>query len=284
MHDPGPLATAPAYVEIGLPIIPICGPRHGCGSPGKIPFDPLARRHLAGWQHRGIPDPDQVARWLEAPGVRGLNIGLVLGDGLVGLDVDGPEGETLLADRSQGDLPQTWAFTTARGRRLIYAAPTATRIGKANLRGSAPRGGLDILGEGTQTVVPPSVHHTGAVYRWAPQRDPWQAGPPALAPAWVTAEAHARTTPTDSQSWSHRGWWQPLLVGVSVGARHSTAARLVGRWVRLGLGPEEIALLAAAWNARNPEPLPVPELERIMADLVQLAPPSAISRRVVATG
>ena len=43
-------------------------------------------------------------------------------------------------------------------------------------------------------------------------------------------------------------------------------------------------ILAAAWNRKNLPPLPETEVERLVGDLVQRAPPQALHRRVIASG
>jgi hypothetical protein len=43
-------------------------------------------------------------------------------------------------------------------------------------------------------------------------------------------------------------------------------------------------ILAAAWNRKNLPPLPEAEVERLVGDLVQRAPPQALHRRVIASG
>ena len=282
MPDRFPLETAAAYAALSLRVIPICSPDHECQAPGKAPFDSALGQHLGSWQTRGVPDPDELDRWLTSPSAPHLNIGLVLGGGLVGLDIDGEDGDRILAARSGGNLPPTWEFTTARGRRLLYALPRGVRIAKTSFRGET-RNGLDILGDGAQSVLPPSLHATGSRYRWAPGRDPWQAGTPAPAPAWLRALSRVGASSRQAQTSARAGWWDPLLRGVPVGARHIAACRLVGRWVRLGLTPSEIMLLIAAWNGRNAEPLPDIELERMVGDLTKRAPPDR-GQRVIASG
>jgi hypothetical protein len=114
--------------------------------------------------HR-LPREEELRRWWQQH--PNANVGIVLGNisGLIGIDLDGPEGEELLAEVSRGGLPATLEFTTpGGGRRLLYTLPAGT-IGKGRplKRGS---GELRILAERAITVMPPSRHCNTGVYAW----------------------------------------------------------------------------------------------------------------------
>ena len=99
--DP-PVAWAVAYAERGLAVFPVysvngvgrcsCG-RKDCASPAKHPATPHGVKDAT-------TDPDKIQqRWAGS----GYNVGIATGNGLLVLDVDGPEG--LLRRRHQvGDL------------------------------------------------------------------------------------------------------------------------------------------------------------------------------------
>ena len=121
------------------------------------------------WQDRSTDDPAVVAGWLEA----GANIGLLLGpaSGVIDVESDSAEGEALAQhyglDRLDGaGFTPTWR--SARGVHRLYRwepwMPTAATI---NL------GGLEVRigGRAAQSVLPPSRHPTGLVYRW--EITPW---------------------------------------------------------------------------------------------------------------
>ena len=80
-----------------------------------------------------LPTEDELRRkWRDLPNG---NVGIALGpvSGLVRIDVDGPGGEALLAQKSGGDLPPTLEFTSGRenaGRGLLYAIPAGEWKGK----------------------------------------------------------------------------------------------------------------------------------------------------------
>lgn len=178
----------PWYADTGLPIIPLCPHDHegvsnnhsaSCTSPGKVPL-------IAKWTTRRTPDPLNIEDWLNR--CPDANIGLVLGtaSGIVAIDVDGVSGAEMLQVASAGDLPPTWSFTTpGGGRRLLYSIPAGKVLKKHTITGSS--GGHEecaLLGEGQQTVLPPSIHANGGVYQWEPGRAPWEAEL-AEAPLWM---------------------------------------------------------------------------------------------------
>jgi hypothetical protein len=119
--------------------------------------------------------------------VAGAAVGVVLGavSGLVGIDVDGPEGEAALEALSGGDLPSTLAFTTGRGFRLLYRLPAGTTAATRHGVGGGGGGRVSILGEGALTVMPPSGHVSGRRYRWRAGEGPARRQA-ALAPQWLT--------------------------------------------------------------------------------------------------
>jgi hypothetical protein len=131
------------------------------------------------------------------------NVGAVLGQvsGVIRVDVDGVESERLLQDWSQGDIPPTWEFrSSATGRGLLYAWPkdlpcqtTAESSNKAAHRE------LRLMGNGSQTVLPPSRHPSGAVYTWIPGHGP-QDRPVAPVPAWIITRLEVKPAPPRQQT------------------------------------------------------------------------------------
>lgn len=97
------------------------------------------------------------------------NIGLIVPDGVVVFDVDGPTGKETLAEleKELGPLPPTWV--TFRGDPDRYhmwflVPPGMTWPGKLGA-------GLDVIYRHYRYMVaPPSVHPSGQQYRWANMR------------------------------------------------------------------------------------------------------------------
>jgi hypothetical protein len=156
------------YLGRGWCPVPVCPPDHvgvgrghgaRCKTPGKMP--------LVCWeeyQERRPTREELQAWWRRWPTA---NVGILLGpvSGLVGIDVDGPGAEALLAELSGDVLPETLEFSTPRpGRRLLYAIPEGTD--PATTVFDIAGGGLMLMGKGTMTVAPPSRHVSGGTYAW----------------------------------------------------------------------------------------------------------------------
>lgn len=246
-----PLGTAYAYAEIGLAVHPLCGVKHGCATPGKIPFDLRAGQHLAGWQTHGVPTSEEIGQWLRHPAAVRANIGCLTGSasGIIALDIDGDGGEQQLMTLSGGDVPATWEYRTGAGRRLIYAYDE--RVSTTNhLQGDHQ--GVEVLSDGRQMVLPPSVHPSGRQYSWEPGRDPWTFGAPAPIPEWLIEDSNQ-----DSGS---RKDLSHLLDGAPNGARNISMTQLVGKLLSHGLDIPLAWVLTTSYNQTHVYP-PMAERE-----------------------
>jgi Bifunctional DNA primase/polymerase, N-terminal/Primase C terminal 1 (PriCT-1) len=136
------LKTALDFAERGIPTFPL---------KGKAPLTP-----------HGFKDASTDPRRLHAWGNRypGANIAIRTGSisGIVVMDLDK---ETPEAMQVWNSLPETVEAETGRGRHRYYNIPKGTR---ARSRKLAP--GLDFKGDDGYVVAPPSVHPSGARYRW----------------------------------------------------------------------------------------------------------------------
>ena len=92
-----------------------------------------------------------------------FNIGLATGEvnNLVVVDVDD---EQIWAKfvATQGELPQGPKVITGKGHHLYFAYPKGRQIRNRQ----APGNGFDIRANGGYVVAPPSIHHSGKVYRF----------------------------------------------------------------------------------------------------------------------
>ncbi|MGH2688173.1 MAG: bifunctional DNA primase/polymerase, partial [Actinomycetota bacterium] len=160
-----PIDAALAYAAAGLPVFPV-------HERGKTPMTPYG--HLDATCDRGRI----IQYWQLCPTA---NIGLAVPRGLVVVDID--DRDALLRLKAEDrDLPATAKTTTGRGLHLYYRAAEEIR----NSVGLFP--GVDLRGQGGYVVVPPSVHPTGAQYRWEVPLSPANL---AEAPDWLL-EAAAR--------------------------------------------------------------------------------------------
>jgi hypothetical protein len=166
--QPDTLEAALEYLARGWSVIPLCCPLHhedygpshakACSRIGKQPLIPWTT-----YQER-LPRPNEIKllwkRWEH------VNVGVVLGkvSSLIGVDIDGPEAEDLWEEHNGPLEEPTFGFTTpGGGRRLVYALPRGLTVPKRRF----DRGGshLIILGEGSYSVMPPSIHPNGETYR-----------------------------------------------------------------------------------------------------------------------
>lgn len=163
------LEAALMYLAHGWSVIPLCPPDHvgvgkehgrSCKSRGKAPLMAWAE-----FQTR-IADEAEIREWWRH--WPNANVGVVLGtiSGMIGLDIDGPAGEAALASLSGNNLPETLEFVTpGGGRRLLYLCSDETKIRPFQLSGGDKQE-VRLLGDGSQTVAPPSRHNTGGYYQW----------------------------------------------------------------------------------------------------------------------
>jgi len=116
--------------------------------------------------------------WLED---ETYNVGVRTGaiSGVVVLDIDGPDGEVSWSELTSGDEPKTLHQRTGRedgGRQLFFEHPGGeVKIGNR----AAIRPGIDVRGDGGYVVVPPSIHPSGATYKWL------VGGKPQPLPTWL---------------------------------------------------------------------------------------------------
>jgi hypothetical protein len=167
------LEAAFAYLAAGWCPIPLCPPDHvgvgkghgkTCESPGKAPL-------IREWtSFDRLPTADEVRGWWKQ--WPNANVGVVMGriGGVVGIDVDGPYGEEAWAKLATGGAfaSPLCGFKTSGGRRILFAIDDDSLVKIARLRLDGEHSELRLLGEGSQTVVPPSRHPSGGYYEWTP--------------------------------------------------------------------------------------------------------------------
>lgn len=154
------------YCEHGFNIIPV-KPR------GKEPFAKVVPNGL----HDCFDNPEDARKlWTRWPN---LNVAIVCGKvsgNLVVLDFDEDDekdvhGFDTLAEweDEHGELPRTATAITGRGgMHYLYRAsrPVHPSVNRDK--------GVDVRGEGSYIVAPPSVHPNGSLYRWNAGEAPWE--------------------------------------------------------------------------------------------------------------
>jgi len=233
-----------------------------------IPLQPRSKLPLLRWeeyQHRLAGEAELAEwfyRWPEA------NIGVITGaiSHLTVLDVDPRHGGDESLRRLQeanGPLPLTVeAETGGGGRHLYFALPAIPLRSRA---GMAP--GIDLRAEGGMVVAPPSIHPSGAPYRWLPGRDPASHVPAAL-PGWLLDLAKG-----EPEGHGHPfAYWRDLVkAGVKEGVRNNTIASLAGHLLWHGIDPETATELLLCWNrVRCQPPLADEEVVRVASSIIRL--------------
>lgn len=204
MNEPTPVqgyaAAAPAYRHMGwTQVIPL---------PSGAKFPPP--KNTTGGTQRPVTDT-QVAQWSQAETVgRPSNVGVVMPEGVIAIDVDRAEGHerkqdgalTLIRlERELGPLPATWTSGHENAdspyRHRFYRVPSGLEFD-----GGAGEG-IDILQHHHRYAVAwPSTHPNGSTYRWMrPDGTVYEGVPhvmwlPDLPDAWVR-RLRKKPTPTE---------------------------------------------------------------------------------------
>jgi hypothetical protein len=230
---------AARYAANGWPVFPV-QPR------GKEPLT------LTGFK-AATTDAAQVSKWWSI--WPDANVACVPGQtGHIVIDIDGPEGEA--AARALGLLSEpTLTVTTARGRHLWFKHPGGT-IGNVPLADH-----LDVRGDAGYVLLPPSVHPTGAVYRWHGKLD--EALPLPDGVRLRLGNGHRATVA------------QPIPERIPEGQRNATLASLAGSMRRRGSSEQAIRAALEVENGRCSPPLPADELDAI-AHSVGRYPPAPV--------
>src|SRR3989304_2888920 len=156
--------------EAGYWLTVCCSPNHPpgectiprripCHSPGKAP---IHRR----WQSVRLSADDIERLLVERPT---SNIGIRWGEcsGLVDVEADNDAAERAFCDLF-GSKPETPAYVSRRGTHRVFRYADGLPKAVVKLREIEFRMGGDR--RGAQSVVPPSIHHTGCRYRWVKGR------------------------------------------------------------------------------------------------------------------
>lgn len=204
------------------------------------------------------PSGADVQAWLDDPRSHGLNIGLRMPTGVIGLDIDagytkvehGKEvvkrGEDTLRDLEAryGSLPPTWVSSArpAPSGIRFYRVPTHLDGREINWPGEAGKF-IEIIQPGHRyAVVWPSINPDagGAAYQWRHEESPFTAHdvggqcptPTSLAhlpEAWVRGLAlpYDRTEKADIALGDLAQWWESLRDGSPCAPIHSVWTRAV---------------------------------------------------------
>lgn len=232
-------------------------PVHACPTAGKHP-------RLPDWPNKATSQPSIVGLWWDMAPFDG--IGIATGDGMVVIDLDGPEAEAAWTAFEGDGAP--WVVKTGRidgGKHLYYR--TDERVPNSAGRLGA---GIDVRGDGGYVVAPPTTHKSGVRYSWSgeapqpgelPPRLPQKVLDKLLEPA---APAYA---PLDWEVGEDgiTGWPFGTL---SQGDRNVSLTRYVGALFAAQLNDNEVYELALLANKTYLDPpLPLREITTIVRSI-----------------
>lgn len=239
-----------------------------------IPKDDEKAR-AAGWEQGGhgcldaTVDPEQIAAWWRhAPYA---NIGLASGQGVLIVDVDGPQGAAWVESM---ELPQTLTVQTHKGQHRYYSIPVGVDIGNAT-EGIGKPTKIDLRGAGGFVVAPPSIHPEGSLYRWEDVD-----GVPARAlmsplPGWMLA---ALTKPAAGASAPGERFALPDQI--RKGVQHETLFKMGSSLRARGLGQTEIEAALIIASRRCEEIPPESHMRKLAASICSQYDPGPSTRRV----
>ncbi|QQX82708.1 bifunctional DNA primase/polymerase (plasmid) [Shewanella sp. KX20019] len=171
------LGVSKKYAELGWRVFPIHGIKDGactcgksdCNSPGKHPA------LVKSWKAEATTDTATIEVWFD--GRDWLNVGIATGkeSGIVALDFDGYKEGAFSPDDMETECGcfisdiACVQNTGGGGQHMIFEYPEGETIG-SRLK---LRPGFDVKADGGYIVATPSKHHSGGVYAWDGEQNPW---------------------------------------------------------------------------------------------------------------
>lgn len=229
----------------------------------KLGYHPIAclpreKRTWVEWKkyQTVAPTEKELSGWW---GIRpDANVALVFGRGTFAVDMDGEGAEGLLIEKGiifPEDAPRS---KTARGDHVLLSSdrPIPDCVG---LLSDGNGNHVDIRGVG-YIVAPPSIHPTGAVYRWiTPPTGLLPKAPQALIDLIATVKLQPEIKHESSGSWVA----DALSEGASEGSRDHTCTRLAGYFIGLGVDAETTkTILCETFGRNSTPPFPAREISK----------------------
>lgn len=230
------------YGQAALRVIPI-----PLGSKGPT---------MRAWQIKASSDADTISDFF--PQGSRQNVGIVLGDGLVALDVDNlEEFERLVAQH--GPMPRTPTQRTGSGK-LHFLLRVSGGVKLKNRTSFLP--GIDLKSDNGQIVVEPSIHPNGNPYRWLPGLAPGDVEIAEM-PGWLL-EILLKPEPKPPGG-GGKG-------GVKAGGRNVALTREAGRLRARGADEDEVRTALIARNSTFLPPLDLSEVNTVVASAMKWEP------------
>jgi hypothetical protein len=265
--------AAAKYAAIGWNIIRVSGIRADgtcacylgaeCSTPGKHPLD-------RNWQERGTTNEDEIASWF----LNGSepNIGLVFGakSGVVDTEWDNADAKAV-AEKYGLTKIATPTYESSRGQHRLWKFDSRLpRKAVAKLGGLEVRIGGDK--RGAQSLLPPSRHSSGTVYKWLPGLSPDEVELASLPEPFMAALIEAEGGGGDNELSIRRNVPAMSIVqsGLEITERHTGMVRLISSEImrmRDPHDPSEQQVVMTILHALNQTicrpPLPDAELKSI---------------------
>ena len=132
---------------------------------GKVPC-------IKGWTERIETTAAELEDWFKDDDYTNLGLPLGANSRVIAIDIDGYDngGKEILDGLSGGDLPDTVQYTTPNGgMRYLYMINkdnSDKKFSKYIMQGESEHTGVELLGDGQQTVLPYSIHPNGGIYEF----------------------------------------------------------------------------------------------------------------------
>lgn len=247
------------YAALGWPIFPVHTPlKQGGCSCGKPCSDVGKHPRIKGWQEKATTDEATIRRWWKR--WPDANIGLAAGgaSGVFMLDQDNEAGAAYIAERGHAPCP---TVITGKGKHRYFLHPGFPVRNLVKLAPNMKEAGIDTRGDGGLSILPPSRHASGRLYRWevlptdcpAPPGPDWlldllrpQPRPTAAAPREATRgalDAPGEALDARRAAYAEKVLGEEVgrLAGAVVGERNATLFEVTARVYELvgaGLVPD----------------------------------------------
>lgn len=211
------------------------------------------KRALISWSEfqRRLPTEEEVKRWWELYPEANIAVvcGKVSGITVIDLDVKRDDKGNIIKRGDPSPFPNTVTNESGGGGlHLFYKySPDIKTCRLSEL--------VEVKNDGGLITVPPSIHHTGNVYREIRTGN------------MVDFPKHIR--PVQNQN---NVEWSNVVSGVEAGSRNETATKVAGKLLRI-FEPKEwetvVWTMLKGWNLGNTPPLPEAELRAVMRSVAK---------------
>ena len=232
-----------------------------------IPLSPRKKRpFLPDWPRLASDDEEQILQWVEDYPRSNWGVKLGAGSGIIDIECDDELAEQKLLEIFDNDVPVTPMYSARRGNHRLFKyrrdlpRTAVVYLGKLEIR-------IGAGDKGAQSVIPPSIHPDGDLYRWIVSPEECNI---AEIPDEVLARIIAESPKTNVGGvWSEkeRRDFTKISQGVGHGERANSATAMIGKtlsqivdvWDEEAIGYQYE--LIRSWNERNEPPLDDDELE-----------------------